>query len=159
MAPVLISLQNITSLYVIKFSSSIYVFCGVSLLIVITAHLFLIGMIANVHRIIFRSNTITHENTLRLQKILHTSCIIEMLTSTILLTLPIEIVFVLFIFHMPYTGPLFTMVLALSSFETFLTICFTCYFVTPFRKWILSKLKNFHPHQIVGALAIANPTP
>ena len=152
MAPALIFLQNTTSLYAIKLSSSIYVFCGVSVLISITGHLFVIGMIANMHCIIFRSNTITHENTLRLQKILHTSCIIETLTSMVLLTLPTIILYVLFIFQMPYTGPLFTMVLAFSSFETFLNVCFTCYFVTPFRKWILSKLKIFHQPQVVWVL-------
>ena len=155
MAPVLIFLQNTTSLYAIKFSSSIYVFCGVSVLISVTMNLFVIGLIANMHCIIFRSKTITHENTLRLQKMLHTSCIIEMLTSTILLTLPIEIVYVLFIFHMPYTGPLFTMVLVFSSFETFFNVCFTCYFVTPFRKWILSKLKIFHQHQVIMVQSFA----
>ena len=150
MAPALIFLQNTTSLYAIKFSTSTYVFLYAIFLISITAHLFLIGMIANMHCIIFRSKTITHENTLRLQKILHTSCIIETLTSMVLLSLPMTILYVLFIFHMPYTGPLFTMVLAFSSFETFFNVCFTCYFVTPFRKWILSKLKIFHQPQVVG---------
>src|SRR3569623_135695 len=99
----------------------------------------LIGMFICVimHRIINKMKGSVQKKTLRLQKMLHLSVVIEFLIISITINIPFTVVVLITEFPMPYGSYVVNLLLTLCSFQTTLSAIAQCYFITPFKQFVL----------------------